>query len=275
MRSDLRRLRLALHCAVVCASALIVSAQVTPEAFVAASIRPVAADGPARYVGAPNRFHNPDATLVALVAFASDVQEFQVDGGPEWTRRARFDVNAVSEGEPSPPEMRRLVQRLLIDRFGLSTVMDVREMPVYALRPIRPGAARLTPAREDSCRAGASASSDGGVPPCRTHIARLETTARLVMDGTGVPDLAKILERFVGRPVLDETGLRGRYNVELQFAADQITWRAPVPATPVGAAPDGLSLVTALDEQLGLRLVPRRGSVTMVRITAAHLPTDN
>lgn len=248
--------------------------QSDPNAFAAVSVRPVVSGSPATYVGAPNRFHNPDATLVSLVAFAYDVQEFQVTGGAGWVRRDRFDVNGVAEGEPSQAQMRRLVQRLLADRFGLSVREQVREMPVYALETAATASPTLRRA-DKTCAAGSSTVREAERPSCRSYISVSDTTARLVMDGVTLKELGRILERFVDRAIVDETGLDGPFDVELQFAADQITWRLPIPPTPLGTTSDGLSLSSALREQLGLRLLPRRGMVRMIDVSDVHLPTAN
>jgi uncharacterized protein (TIGR03435 family) len=98
----------------------------------------------------------------------------------------------------------------------------------------------------------------------------------MLVDGAPISEFAGLLERLLGRKVVDATGLSGPYDIRLEFSSDQLPMAAPpagdVPAAP---APDGLSLSTALEEQLGLTLTSERGPVDVIVIESAELPTPN
>jgi uncharacterized protein (TIGR03435 family) len=223
------------------------------------------------------RFIAVGATLSRLVSGAFD--DLQVVGGPAWIDSDRFDVNARAAAEPSMPEMRLMRRALLVDRFKLVAHTDVREMPVYALTTTREDR-RLGPKLRESdaacaeeARTSLQRSAPGPVPGCGDfRLSARSLTAR----GMTMTGLARLLGGRAGRPVLDRTGLQGAYDLEVEWSSDLGLAQAPPGSAGAGElTPEGLSLFTALQEQLGLRLQATRGPVNVVVVDHAEAPTPD
>lgn len=253
-------------------------------AFEAASIKPQDGD-PAYVPSLPTRFVDVNATLRSLVTWAWNVRDFQVEGGPAWAGSQRFDVSAVSARPVSQATMRLMLRQLLADRFQLRTRIEPRRMSRYVLRTARrdgtvgPG---LQVATVDCSvvlaeRFGAPAPVGSGAPACPWRIGISPPVARMVVDGAPMVEFAGLLERLLARKVVDGTALTGAYDIRLEFSSDQLPMAVPPPAAVVPAAPprEGLSLSTALDEQLGLRLDSEQGPVDVIVIESAQLPSPN
>lgn len=229
--------------------------------------------------------------LRQLIISAYGLQPFQVIGGPSWIDSDRFDINARASGTPTPQELDLMLRSLLADRFKLVAHSEQREMTLYSLLKARddgqlgPG---LRPAAVDC---GPTARGRGGPPPapgtgapgraagsllgCRAMIA----PGRLTVGGQPLSLLATVLSTQVGRPVVDKTGLTGRYDLELVFLPDGGRG-GPVGLLPPGAPPapidpDAPSLFTALQEQLGLKLESGRGPVEVIVIDSVEPPTED
>lgn len=164
-----------------------------------------------------------------------------------------------------------MVRRLLSERFTLRTHAESRELPFYALVKARADGRlgeRLTPSAVDcpallEARASAAAPIQrANAPPvCLWRIGFGPAGAMMTLDGAPLPRLARLLQPMLGRLVSDQTGLAGTFDIRLEFAPEQTAATFPLaPRAPADAAPrDGMSLFTALEEQLGLRLESRRG----------------
>jgi len=259
-----------------------VSAQLqsSSPAFDAVSIRPRVGDAQSP-PSSPSRFANGDATLAFLISYAFNVKEFQIIGGPSWIRSDGFEVLATTVKPASDDLMRLMMQRLLADRFGLIVHREMITRDIYGLRVTKGGSPRLKQSTTDCVverpADAAPFPSDAGTSrPCSRRLGMGGARATLVMERMPLSQLADLLERFVNRLVIDETNLRGVYDVSLTFAADQVTWRLPLDAqTGRPISGDEVSLDTALREQLGLQLVSTRGTVPVVVIDRAHRPDPN
>jgi uncharacterized protein (TIGR03435 family) len=237
---------------------------------------------------APDRFVRPDTTLRDLIRYAYDLQDFQIDGGPGWIRSSRFDVTAKAVAAPTTPDgMRTLVRQLLQDRFALKTHVEPRELSLYEMivaRRDRRLGERLRPSALD-CEAllsGGAATADDRVR-CDLRFRPKMTTGdggrpsiasmTLMLQGTTMPRLAALLQNEVRRAIVDKTGLTGTFDLELEFAP-----QGPAPASlpaPAPSSSEGPPLLTAIQEQLGLRLEPARGPVRVLVIDSAELPTPD
>lgn len=179
--------------------------------------------------------------------------------------------------------MRLMVRQMLAERFGLRIRLESRDMPRYVLRLARADGRlgpKLTRAALDcsavlASRFGAPAPPGSNAPACLWRAAISSDVARMMADGAPMREFAGLLERLLDRKVVDGTGLDGVYDIRLEFSADQMP--IPLPPVPSGTAPprDGLSLVTALREQLGLELDASRGPVDIIVIESARLPAPN
>lgn len=195
---------------------------------------------------------------------------------PKWFYGDRFDIRARAPEGSTRDDMRLLLQALLAERFGLVVHHEQRQVPIYAMVPIRPGQTgpglRPHPA-EDTC---ASDSPARGYPADCGVIAHLATSApgRLSFGGRAVTLdlLANAMPTQTGmatlsRPVVDETGLAGAYDFILEW----------VPPAQEGAQQDSSGPVfqQALKEQLGLRLESKKGPVDVLVIDRIEHPSGN
>ena len=259
-------------------------AQQAAPAFEVARIKPRTGERPLT-VGAvsPDRFYRPDITLKALVQFAYDLWDFQVDGGPEWVRSDRWSIEAKATGPQRPAAMRLMVRRLLAERFGLQTHLESRELPTYELLMARRDG-RLGPnlkaatvdcrpfltgerPRDESPREDAS-----GFPRCSTGGRSVAGAFTPRLNGQPISALARLLEPIVRRRVIDRTGLQGIFDVELTVSLEVAGLTSPPPGAQINEAP---SVFTALQEQLGLRLEAARGPVDVLVIDLAVQPTPD
>jgi uncharacterized protein (TIGR03435 family) len=245
--------------------------------FEVASVRRNVSESPGLAGPQPGgRFIAVGVTLRRLVAGAYD--DAQVIGGPGWMDTDRFDINARADGDPPPAEIVRMVRSLMADRFKLVLHIETRDMPVYLLNTARTDR-RLGPKlRESDAKCAQEARNyvpklAPGPPPCGDF--RLGARA-LTARGMTMPRFAGLLKGRVGRPVVDRTGLDAAYDLELEWSSDLGLQRAPPDSAGAdGVTPDGLSLFTALQEQLGLRLEASRGPVDIIVVDSAEPPTSN
>ena len=262
------------------------SAAAEPLKFEVASIKP--SDPGERGVMiqfAPGgRFVAKNVTLKSLVAMAYDVRDFQLSGGPAWAGTVRYDINAkpdaVSEAddphkittdeqrEKFQERQRMRIQALLADRFQLKIGHSTKELPIYVLKVAKNGP-KLQEWKED-----------GGSP---FQGARIGRPGHLTGRKVSMKFLTQLLAGNVGRPVIDQTGLTGDYDFNLEWTPDQ---NQPGGfGGPGGPGPDGLrppppdpngpSIFTAIEEQLGLKLESQKGPVEMLTIDAVEKPSEN
>jgi uncharacterized protein (TIGR03435 family) len=222
------------------------------------------------------RFIAVGVTLRRLVDGAYD--GVQVVGGPAWVDNDRFDINARASGDVPPSEIVRMVRSLLTDRFKLVLHTETREMPVYVLTTSRSDR-RLGPKlRESDAKCAQEARNyvpqlAPGPPPCGDF--RLGARA-LTARGMTMARFAGLLRGRVDRPVFDRTDFTAAYDLELEWSSDLGLQQAPPGAAGANElTPEGLSLFTALQEQLGLKLDATRGPVDVLVIDSVEPPTSN
>ena len=222
------------------------------------------------------------ATLKMLITLAYDIRDFQLVGGPGWINSDRWDILAkAGESDPqtSDPrqvtdaqmktvreQMQQRLEALLAERCQLKIHRETKEESVYALLAGKNGP-KIQPAE-----------TKAGSGPPRMMM------GRGMINGQGVQMemLATVLSNQLGRTVLDRTGLTGRFDIKLQWTPDpgqSLTpfGGAPSPGTPAPPPPDpnGPSIFTAVQEQLGLRLEPQKGPVEMIVIDRVEKPSEN
>ena len=256
-------------------------------AFEVASIRPN--ESASGYGGAPlirpGQFGAAWYSPQALVSFAYEVPGSRISGWPEWTRSARYDIQARTGRPTTRAELLAMLRTLLADRFSLKTHREIREGNVYALSVrASDGSAgpKLRRVIVDCTTMKLAEGSGPGLFPRDARPACGRMTQASVIGGTGVTDrfaavtmadLATALEAGVGRPVIDRTGFTGTFDAELTFVRD-----APpsVPApTATGPLLDGVSYRDAIKQQLGLELRSERGPVEVLVIDAIERPTPD
>jgi uncharacterized protein (TIGR03435 family) len=224
-------------------------------------------------------------TAHRLVEWAYQAQRFQVDGGPSWVDRERFDINTTAAdpgssqprlgGPPSTTQLR--MRTLLAERFHLAVHRETKEMPVYALVMARPEGT-LGPelhASSDDCAAILGAVRRGSRPPPLSATGHptcdISMSPGNVTGGTQpMPMLASILSGILQRTVVDRTNVKGNYDLILNFSPDS---GLPASVDSPAADPNAPSIFTALQEQLGLKLESTKGPVDLIVIDHIEKPT--
>ena len=218
--------------------------------------------------------------LRAIIQFAYGVsQPSRLAGVPDWASIERFDIIARGTID-GLDDLRAMMQALLADRFKLATHTEQRSVPIYNLVLARsdrrlgpslkastvncppPGRGRRGSQAPDASAPGTSANEECGVRP--------GGPGELNLRGRPLEFFASLLSVTQQRPVIDSTGLTGSYDIHLLFAPDPIPGRAVDPAT------DGRpSLLTALQEQLGLKLEPAKQQQDVLVIDRVSRPDEN
>ena len=246
----------ALVASAVLVASIPAGAQEPPGAtFDAVSIKADVSDDPRQSLGGTSgRMIGENVPAWWLIRAAFQIQEFQIVGAPDWVFSDRFDVLATMPADTAPGEVRIMLRAMLADRFGLATRDDTREVPSYALAA-EAGRPKITRATSD-CEAVAGTAERCGI---NVNNGRIR--------GRSVPlaELARLLQQFVRRPVLDKTELGGRFDFELRFT----------PELSAGGGADDVSLFTALREQLGLNLQPDRAAVRVLVVERVARPTSD
>jgi uncharacterized protein (TIGR03435 family) len=279
------RIALATMCGLLAGGALAAQDSATPR-FEVVSVRENKAVGQGGAMSAltGSQFTTTNIPLRMIILSAYELRDVQLIGAPEWTRSARFDIAAkFPEGTPSAAERRLMVQNLLADRFGLVAHRDTRELPVFTLvmaREDRRLGPNLVPSAVDCVKWFAEKRSQiigqGPIGPAGARPACMMVANRnYILAGTRTTaQLARALESVVGRPVVDETGLTGTFDIDVQWVPEPgVDARIQGPLVTAPAASG--SIFTALQEQLGLRLESARGPVDVLVVDSVSRPTPD
>ncbi|HEU0123064.1 MAG TPA: M56 family metallopeptidase [Bryobacteraceae bacterium] len=206
-------------------------------------------------------------SILLLLRFAYNLQEFQLANVPAWVKTERYDLvmtpdtpetalsptMSASEVDSTLNRHRQRMQAVLRDRLGLVLRAETKEQPIYAL-VIAKGGPKLKPAAAPE-RGPNHNMGRGRVTATSAPLDRLVFT----------------LSQSLGRHVADETGLTGVYDFTLQWTPDA----GPNAGGPAAAEDSGPSLFAALQEQLGLKLESRKGPVPVLVIEKIQRPSEN
>jgi uncharacterized protein (TIGR03435 family) len=251
--------------------------------FEVASVKPNSSgEFGASFGGRPGQVTVRNSSLRNIVRNTYGVQDFQIVGGPDWFDKDRFDITARAATEAPQGQMILMMQSLLAERFKLVVHMETRQLPMYALVLAREGTPLGPQLMESAADCAALAAGRGAEPPApaptnRPTCGTRATPGRILAGGVTMADLSRNLANFAGRFVTDRTGLMGRWNLELQWTPEPGLLPALPPNAPPLPAPDpnGPSLFTALQEQLGLRLDAQRGPVEVLVVDLAERPSPD
>ena len=257
--------------AVLACAAVTLAAQGPPPAFEVVSVkRNVSRSFPVGPEARPGgAFVSTNITLESMIRFAYALPAYRVIGGPAWTRTDRFDVDARAGRDIALEGMRRMVQALLADRFHLVVRTEQREMALYT----------LLLARDDgSLGPGLRQSAAGCAPPegrGETMEERITPNGSTSTRRTCAPitSLVSTLSSALQSPVDDKTALTGRWDSEISFLNERR--RRTDPAVAASDPNEAPALLTAVQEQLGLKLESRRGPVDVLVVESAVLPSEN
>ena len=269
------------------------TAEVAKPKFEVASVREnTNDDGKVTFGIQPGgRFTAVNVPLVALILQAYGLQRTQIVGAPDWAETARYDIIAKAEsdiqGSPpgSPPgPLNFMLQDLLVDRFKLRAHREARELSTYALKLARSDGKlgeRLQPSAIDCAamrgRGGRMNAPPGPPPPGERPPCGMRVAPNQVVAG-GIPlaRLTQMLSQFTQRIVIDRTGLEGNFDIDLTFTPERMPQGPPPPgAPPLNIDPNGPSLFTALQEQLGLKLESEKAPVEVLVIDHVERPTPD
>jgi uncharacterized protein (TIGR03435 family) len=233
------------------------------RSFDVASVRP---HDPANktfvvHMPAAGHFTAEGAPVNLLVMLAYGVQESQIVGGPGWFVIEKWDIDAKCDDERhSAEETKRMLQRLLEERFSLKIHREAQQRPVYIIR-VAKGGPKFKPSEKNATNIRSGARS-------------------ISLERGSIAGMTVLLATAVGRPVVDHTELTGLYDLSVIWD-DAPVRDGGVPGTKGSdtqespANDEHGSIFTAVQEQLGLRLEPAREAVEVVVVDGVQRPSAN
>jgi uncharacterized protein (TIGR03435 family) len=294
----------------VAAATFVAAAQTL--SFEVASVKPTAplANGAVRIMvrggpgtSDPGQITYQGRSLKDLISSAYSVKSFQVSG-PGWLDTERFDIVAKIPEGTTKEQFNVMMQNLLAERFKLAVHRETKDFPLYELT-IAKGGSKLKPSTEDPSAAAGQpppGPADGPAPRGKDGLPQLPAGRpglmmnalpgghrRVMAMVQPVSVLADMLSNLMDGPVIDKTGLTGKFDFTLEFVAEPGFGAGPLgaapppqpnadPGQPAGlAAADQLSgLFTALQEQLGLKLERKKGPLDVWVVDRAEkVPAEN
>jgi uncharacterized protein (TIGR03435 family) len=243
------------------------AADAKPE-FVVATIKPSRPDAPRGGYGIRGQdVTTTNVTVSWMIKLAYNVHANQISGKPSWLDSERYDTVGRSNtpGEPSRDQMKLMIQKLLADRFQLTFHTVKRELPVYAMVVARGGPKIAVSAGDPNAFPGIGFGREPGV-------------ITLMGRNTGLNGVANGLQsNILDKPVVDHTGLTGRYDFQLRFTPDPVQLAnfgglAPANAADPNPPPD---IFTAFEQQLGLKLQATKARVDVMVIDRIEKPSPN
>ena len=309
------------------------SAQTTqgPDTFEVASVKPAAPQAQGRFmIGTrggpgtpdPERISLTNVNLKLLLANAYDVKQYQIQG-PSILDTERFDITAKIPKGATKEQARIMMQNLMVERFKLAVHREKKDFPLFGLVVGKNGP-KMKPS-EDAPPTAETPGGDGPPPPPppppgpggRMQVGRdgfpqmppgagrggmmimmMNGRFRMQANGQTMKGLADMLSNQLGRPVIDETNLTGKYDFTLDYAPEEGQMRGPMglmpppqhmdvpvggpgggPAggpAPAASGETGPNLVTAVQEQLGLKLESKKGPLDLIVVDHVEkVPTEN
>jgi uncharacterized protein (TIGR03435 family) len=238
-----------------------------PE-FTVATIKPSRPDAPRGGYG----FRGQDVTTTNvtvnwMIKLAYSMHARQITGGPAWLDSAKYDTvgRPDTPGQPSRDQMKLMIQKLLADRFQLKFHIEKRELPVYAMVVLKTGTKITASAGDPNAFPGIGFGQGPGV-------------LSLVGRNTTLDGVASALQsNILDKPVVNQTGLTGKYDFLLRFTPDpsqeaNFGGLAPANATDPDAPPD---IFSAFQQQLGLKLESTKAFVDVIVIEKIERPSEN
>jgi bla regulator protein blaR1 len=196
--------------------------------------------------------------LLNAITFAYDLHEQQISGGPAWKSTDRFEMvfKPDTQGQPNPRQLRRLIQKLLSERFQLKFHNEQREMSVYVITQPPGTTHKLT-----------AATPGPNLPTLRFARPGLLPARNATMN-----ELAQNLQTTVmDRPVVNQTKLEGRFDFTLDWMPDETQFGGAAKVPDTGKP----NIYEAFREQLGLRLEATRAPADIMVIDKAEKPSEN
>lgn len=239
-----------------------------------------------------------DLIHLAYVSFASGrfnpLSSVPIEGGPAWINSELYTIEASAEGDPGPGTVGGpMLRELLEDRFHLKIRRETKEIPVYELT-VAKGGLKMPRFKEGTCvpvdmvkfvaqypPAGPLPAPPSGLKYCPGARSTMKgPNVTQDFQGSTLDTFIKFFLRDMDRPVIDKTGLTGLFDIHLVFAPDETsdpTLRRGGALEPNEPSDDpaGPSIFTALEQQLGLKLVPAKGTRELIVIDSVERPSEN
>jgi uncharacterized protein (TIGR03435 family) len=245
--------------------------------------RPVPGDCTGRLVG--GQFHCASLLLKPLLLIAYGLWSDQLEG-PAWLGSERYSIVAKAPADAGNQQLPAMLQSLLVERFGMVTHWETREMPIYELTVAKDGPKLKTP-EPAPASSGAAANAAETAPetlPMKTNkdglpelppgapnlfVTRVGGDQWLTARMESIASLLNMLQFQIGRHVVDKTGLTGVYDFNLRWALTSARADAP-------PSDSGVDLIGAFEKQLGLKLTAKKGPVKFLVVDQANkTPTEN
>ncbi|HEY4381780.1 MAG TPA: TIGR03435 family protein [Acidobacteriaceae bacterium] len=233
--------------------------------FEVATIKPSDPNVPGDWFRVNGRnFSTHNITLMGMIKFAYGVHGKQVLNAPDWMDQDKYDVAAVpdGEGQPNDKQWKGMVKKLLLERFKMTFHTDQRELAVFAVTLAKDGPKDM-------------AENTGGGSLPSLFFRGTPGGILLPAKNATVKDFTGLLQEVVlDKPVVDQTGLKGRYDFNLKWAPDDSQFGGRIP--PPSEAPDAPpNLFTAVQEQIGLKIESTKAKVDVMVIDRVEKPTAN
>ncbi|MGA3186953.1 MAG: TIGR03435 family protein [Bryobacteraceae bacterium] len=290
------------------------------QEFEAASVKPAAPPDSGRMMvgmrggpgsSDPGRINYTNVQLKEVMAAAYDVKVHQISG-PDWLDSERFDITATMAPDTTKAQFHVMLQKLLADRFKLTLHHEKKDLPAFVLTVGKKGS-KMKQSEEEPAKKVGEAGADDGSPvefgaggrggPGKMPLGKdgfpdlpgggrggpsmimMPGKAKLMANKTTMAEFADQLERFVNRPVVDQTELKGKFDFVLYFAPDMGAMMGgrgvpPPPPDGGGRGGDGAeevpTIFVAVQEQLGLKLESQKAAVDVLVIDHMEkVPTEN
>ena len=200
-----------------------------------------------------NRFSIRNQDVQTLLSVAYSIHPKQIVNAPDWFSTERFDINGVADTDKNltVTDAQGMIRAMLTERFGITLKHEKRELPVYALT-----------VGKDGPKLAVSKSDPNSLPN-----QNMNGKGSLVCTNTSMTMFLLGMQSEMDRPLLDQTALTGKYDFTLRWTPDTTA------ATGDADAPPGI--FTAIQEQLGLKLLPVKAAVDAIVIEASTRPTEN
>ena len=264
----------------------------------------------------PERINYTNVRLKDVVTNAFDVKEHQVSG-PDWLNSERFDITATMAPGTTKAQFHVMLQKLLADRFKLTLHREKKELPAFVLTVGKKGP-KMKQSEEEPAKKDDAPEPDEPLPPpgmgrggrgnmtlgkdgfpempagrrAGPSFFIMQGKAKLTAERMTMAEFVDQIERFLNRPVVDQTELTGKYDFVLYFAPDMsavmgVRGGPGVPPPPGGGgrgeiagggddSETGPTIFVAVQEQLGLKLESQKATVDVLVVDHMEkAPTEN
>ena len=211
-------------------------------------------------------FQTRNSSATDLICFAYNIQKKQLVNAPDWVDKDRYDIAATidTEGSPSDVQVRLMIQKLLTSRFGLTFHREKREMSAFVLTVAKTGQ-KMT--KNDS----------GGTLP-GFGMRPSPTGLMLPVFNSSMPNFVSFLQAMVvDRPVVDQTGLEGKWDFTIKFTPDDSLFNGHPPPLPAktDTTESSPNFFDALQQQVGLKLEAQKTAVDVIAVDHLEKPSAN